>query len=91
MHPVGDGFEQGPQEVRGDPCHGLLVQLDVGELRGAIDRHQQVEPAFLGMDLGDINVEVADRVGFELALVGLVAFDLRQTGDAVALQAAVQR
>src|SRR6201984_3619720 len=43
------------------------------------------------MDLSDIDVEVADRIGFELALVGLVAFDLRKAGDAVPLQAAMQR
>src|SRR6202011_4367866 len=43
------------------------------------------------MDLGDVDVEVADWVRLELVLVGLVAVDLRQAGDAVALQAAVQR
>src|SRR6266849_5760155 len=43
------------------------------------------------MDLGDVDVEVTDRVGLELALVGLVAVDLRQAVNTVALQAAVQR
>jgi hypothetical protein len=36
-------------------------------------------------------VEVAERIALELALVGLIAFDLRQAADAVALKAAVQR
>jgi hypothetical protein len=43
------------------------------------------------VNLGDVEVEVADWIGFELALVRLVAFDLRKAGDAVALQAAMQR
>src|SRR5580700_8189838 len=43
------------------------------------------------MDLGDVDMEVTDRIGLELALVGLVALDLWQAGDTVALQAAVQR
>jgi len=39
----------------------FLVQLDEGELAGAVDGHQQVEAALLGPDLGDVDVEVADR------------------------------
>jgi hypothetical protein len=35
----------------------------------------------------ECRVQVADRVGFELALSGLVAFDVGQSGDAMALQA----
>src|ERR1700680_4042045 len=43
------------------------------------------------MDLGDIDMEVADRIGLYLVLVGCVAVALRQARDTVALQAAVQR
>lgn len=35
-------------------------------------------------------MKVAERVALELALIGRVALDLRQLGDAVALEAAVQ-
>jgi hypothetical protein len=48
-----------------------------------------VELALFGSDLGDIDVEAADRLGAELALVRLVAVDLRQTRDAEALEAAM--
>lgn len=44
----------------------------------------------LGAVLGDVDVKVADRIGLELAPVGLVALDLRQTGDVVTLQAAMR-
>ena len=61
------------------------MQLDEGELGGPVDRHEQVEPAFLSTDLGNVEVEVADRIGLELALVRLVTLHLWQAGDAVAL------
>ena len=66
------------------------MQFDKGELGGSVDRHQQVELALCGAYLGDVDVEVADRVGLELALVRAVALDLRQAGDAMALQATMQ-
>ena len=85
------GLDQRPQEVSGDPARGLLVQFDEGKLCGAIDGNQEVELALFSSDLGDVHVEVAERVGFEGTFIGLVAGDIRQTRDAVALQAAVQR
>ena len=50
----------------------------------------EAQLALLGPDLGDVDVEVADRVGFELLPVRLVAIDIGQPGDAVSFQAAVQ-
>ena len=44
-----------------------------------------------GPNFGDVDMEVADRIGLELALGRRFAFDLRQARDAVALQAAMQR
>ncbi len=66
------------------------MQLDEGELRGAVDSHEQMELALLGSDLGDVDMEVADRVALELALVGLAAVKLRQPADPMALKAAMQ-
>ena len=40
---------------------------------------------------GQLDMEVADRIGLELATVRLVALDLRQAGGVVALQAAMKR
>ena len=89
VKPVRYSGDQGFEEAHGSWPIGLLVQLDEGELGGSVDRHEEVELAFLGANLGDIDVEVADRVGLELALVRCVAIDLRQPRDAVALQAAM--
>jgi hypothetical protein len=87
---VRDRLDQCSQEIPGDPAGGFLMQFDESELRGSINGHQKVELALRGMDLGDIDVKVAERIGFELALVGLVAVDIRQARAAVALEAAVQ-
>jgi hypothetical protein len=91
VDPVRHGLDQMAQEVAGDARDRLLVQFDEGELAGAVDGDEEVEFALLGADLGDVDVEVADWVALELALVRLVAVDLGKARDAVALKAAMQR
>lgn len=90
VDPVGDGRDQAQQEVSGDGSGGLLMQFDEGELRGAVNGDEHVQLALFGAHLGDVDVEIADRIGLELLLRRPVAFDVRQAADAVALQAAMQ-
>ena len=66
------------------------MEFDIGELAGAIDGDEEIELAFGGLHLGDVDMEVADRVALELLLGRLVALDLGQAADAVALQTAMQ-
>lgn len=87
---VGDSERKGPEEVAGDAVGRLLVNFDEGELGSSVNRHQKVELAFLGSHLGDIDVEIADRVAFELGALWLVAVNVGQPRDAVALKAAMQ-
>ena len=56
------------REVPGGPARHLLVQFDESELRGAIDCDNEIEPALSGLDLGDVDVKIADRVSLELPL-----------------------
>ncbi len=70
---VGNGGGKGSQEVAGHPAGRPFVQLDEGELGRPVDRHEQVQPAFLGVHLGDVEVEVAERVALELGAQRLVA------------------
>jgi hypothetical protein len=77
------------KEVTGYSPGRLLVQLDEGKLGCPVDRNEQVELTLLGANLGDINVEVADRIALELGADGRVALDRWKPGDAVALQTAV--
>jgi hypothetical protein len=51
---------------------------------------EHVQLALFGPHLGDIDVEVTDRVTLELLLRRLVALNIGQATNAVALQAAVQ-
>jgi hypothetical protein len=88
---VGHGINQPEQEVARCRCSGVLVELDEGELAGPVDRHEHIELALLGAHLGHVDMEVANGAGVELTSFGLVAFDLRQARDVVALEAAMQR
>jgi len=47
------------------------MQIGEGELRGPIDGGEEVEPALRGAYVGNVDVEVADRVSLELALYAM--------------------
>ena len=64
---VGDGGDQAAQEVCSRFARHLLVQFDEGELRGPVDRDDEIELALSGSDLGEVDMEIADRIGLELA------------------------
>jgi hypothetical protein len=79
-----------PQEPGGNHLGGSLVQLGIGELAGPIDGNEEIELAFSRLHFGDVNVKVADRVALQGLFGTLVAFDIGQAENAVALQAAMQ-
>jgi hypothetical protein len=87
---VGDSRDQGFEEGRGGGPSCLLDQLHEGELAGAINGYIEGELAFGGLDLSDVDVEIADRISLEFFLRGLATFDLRQSADTMALKAAMQ-
>src|ERR1700678_1030202 len=86
MDLVGDGGDQAAQEVSGSLARPLLVHLDEGELRRSVDGDDEVELALRGSNLGDVDMEIADRIGLEFPYGGGFAFDLRQPGDPMASQ-----
>ncbi len=88
---VGHGGQQVLEELPCCPAVGLVDQLRDRELARAIDADEQVELAFGGLHLGDIDVEEANWVALEALSLRLVALDVWQAGDAVPLQATVQR
>lgn len=87
---VGNRRDEVAQELGCDHLGGPLLQFDIGELARLIDGHEELQLAFSRLHLGDVDVEVADRIGLELLLGWFVAFDFRQAGNAVALQATMQ-
>jgi len=91
VDPVGHGRNQPQQELSRYSRGGSFVQFDEDELRRPIDGDEHVQLTLLGAHLGNVDVEVADRIVFELLLVRLVAFNIRQLADTVTLQAAMQR
>jgi hypothetical protein len=56
----------------------------------AVDSDKYVEITPLGPHVGDIDMEIADRIGLELLLGRLVTFDIAKPADAITLQAAMQ-
>ena len=91
MDLVRDGGDQAAQEVPCSAARHLLVHLDDGELRGPIDGDEEIELALRSSNPGDVDMEIADRIGLEFAFGGGFAFDLGQPGDPVALQTPVKR
>jgi hypothetical protein len=78
VDPVGNGLDQSHEEIRGGGSPGPSDELDEGEFSCPINDDIEVELAFGGLHFGNIDMEVADRVGFELPLCGLVAFNVGQ-------------
>ncbi len=66
------------------------MQLSEDELRRPINGHEEVELALLSANLGNVEVEVADRVTLEGFFSDLVTGDLRQTVNRVAFKAPMQ-
>ena len=64
---VRDGLDQVPQEVGCDTPRGFLVQLSEGELRGSIDSDEEIKPSHRSANLGNVDVEISDRIILELA------------------------
>lgn len=87
---IWDGRDQAQQELSGNGRRGFLVQFDEGKLRCAINGDEHVELALLGANFGNVDMEIADRIGFELLPGGPVAFDISKLGNAVPLKAAMQ-
>ena len=90
MDPVRDVFKQPAEEVRRDPTRRAIVEFRKGELADPIDGHEQIQLALLGPDLGEIDVDVAHRIGFE-RLARPSARGRRDPTDPVALKKPMQR
>ena len=91
MDAVRNSFNERVEEGGSSPQVGFFHEFDHSELRSPIDGDQQVELAFGGPPLGQVDVEEADRIRVELLPARLVTLDLGQAADAVTLQAPVKR
>ncbi len=88
---VGHGRNKMAKEFGGNLGGRFLMQLDKGEFRRSIDGDKEIELPFFGPHFGNVDVEEADRVSFELHLRRLAPLDIWQLADAVALQTTMQR
>jgi hypothetical protein len=84
-------FDQIEEELLGGGTWCPFVQLDIGKLASPINGDKEMKLAFCGSHFGNIDMELANRIGLELLLWIFVAFHIWQPFDAVALKAAMQR
>lgn len=91
MNFVGDGLDQGLQESRSGMDVGAFLEVGESEFGCPINGNEELELAFGSLNLGNIDVKVADRVGFEFLLRRLVTVDIDQATDAMSLKASMQR
>lgn len=85
------GLEHMLQEFPSRLPVSLLNELGHDKLARAVDANEQKEFSFSSLHFGDVYVEVADRIAFELRPLRLVALVVKQARDAMSLQTAVQR
>ena len=78
------------KEFPGSLPVGLVDELGHGELARAVDTDKQIQFAFSGLNLGDVDIEEPYGVALELRPLRPVALHIRQTRDAMPLQAPVQ-
>lgn len=90
MQPVRYGRDQCFEEAHHGRTIGLVVQFDEGEFRGSVNRDEQVEPALCCSNLSDVEMEIADWVGFEFSFIGALVLNVRQARDAMPFKTAIQ-
>ena len=89
MDAVWHRLDQPPQECASVLASCAFTQFRHDKLGGAVNGHKEFELALLGSDTADVDVEVADRILLE-ALLGRIAFRLRQAVDAMAFETPMQ-
>jgi len=90
VDPVGRRLQQITQKLRRFHLARPLLQSHKGELRRAVNGNKEIQLALGRSDFGQIKVKISDGIPFEALLGRLVAADLRQVRDAVALWAPMQ-
>src|ERR1700688_1763552 len=59
---IGNGFDQSPQKVGGNAPSGAFLQWGKGKLGSPVHGDESIGLAFCGANLGDVDMEVADRI-----------------------------
>ena len=69
---VGHSSDQGLKKGRGRPAVRLVHKLGEGKLAGAVNGDIQMQFSLCGVNLGQINVEIAYWIALALLLGGLI-------------------
>lgn len=85
VDPVGKGLDKVAQEVCGNGLRLTLMEFHIGQFRGSVDGHEQIQLSFFGAHFGNINMNIANRIFSEL-LFWLAILHHRKARDAVTLE-----
>ena len=88
---IGNSSEKMAQEFGSDKTGRLLVYLNKGKLRSTINCHKQVKLAFFRLYLRDVDVKIANGIGFEACFLRCLLGKLGQPANSVSLKTAMQR
>ena len=88
---VRNAFQQVFQEFPGRLAIGLLDKLCHSEFAGSVNGHKEMELTLFGPNLGNVDVEITNRVALELLPFRLVTFHIWKARNAMPLKATVQR
>lgn len=90
MDPVGHGLKHMLQELKSCLPVSPVDELGHGELARPVDADEEIQLAFSGLNLGDVDMEEPCGLVLELRPLRLVPLHIRQARDAMSLQASVQ-
>lgn len=77
MNPVRNDAQEMFEEFPGRLPVGFPGQLCDGKFTRPVDGNEEVQLAFSGLDLGDIEMKEPNRIAFETLTFGLVSLDVR--------------
>ena len=89
-HLVWNGFQHGLEKLTGCLAVCFVDQLRNSKLAGLINIYEEIQLTLIGTKLSDINMEIANRISFELLPLGVVALHIWQSRNAMPLQTALQ-
>ena len=80
---VWNGFQHGLSKLRGRLAICFVDQLQNGKLAGSINSYKEIQLTLIGTKLSDINLEIANRISFELLPLELIALYIWQSRNAM--------
>ena len=87
---IRNSINQSDEKIRRCYPISFVDQLNERKFRGAINSHKKIELSFGCLNLSNINMKEANRIGSKLSLRAFVAFNIGQSTNAMSLKTSVK-